>query len=207
MLIVRPLVMLACGTRIEGAEKLPKFGPAIIVANHNSHLDALVLMSLFPFSSIESIRPVAAFDYFFKNRLLRFISEKLIGILPIDRKRGYKTKGAYPLQPILDALDRGEIIIIFPEGSRGEPGKLKPFKSGFAHLTKMRPDVPVIPVTLSGTERSLPKDEALWVPFVIEIKIYSSYYYNGNVKSFTKSIERLFLADSRYSYAPAEQKS
>ena len=195
MLIVRPLLLLVSGIRADGLRNLPKDGPAILVANHNSHLDTLAIMSLFPVSLLPKIRPVAARDYFFGSPLRRFVSEKLIGIIPLDRRGIQKSGKTHPLQPMLDALDRGEILIIFPEGSRGEPGKMKPFKSGFAHLAKMRPDVPVVPVKIGGTDRSLPKEEALWVPFILDIDIATPYHYGNDIRDFIQTIERCFHAD------------
>jgi len=196
LLIVKPLLMIVSGLRVRGASKLPRKGPAILVANHNSHLDTLALMSLFPADILPQVRPVAARDYFHATPLRRFVSERLIGILPIERRTIRKSDKHHPLDPLAEALDRGEILIIYPEGSRGEPGQLRPFKSGFAHLAKMRPEVPVIPVAIRGTDRALPKDEALWVPFIIEIQIGETCYYNGSVREFTRRIERFFIETS-----------
>ncbi len=192
LLIVRPLLLLLSGIRTEGIEQLPRRGSAILVANHNSHLDTLALMSLFPAATLPRVRPVAARDYFYATPLRRFVAERLVGILPLERKGLRNERGRHPLAPLVRALDRGEILIIYPEGSRGEPGELRPFQSGFAHLAKMRPEVPVIPVTIRGTDRALPKDEALWVPFIIDIHIGEACYYNGNVREFTRQIERFF---------------
>ncbi len=192
-LFVRPLLLLVSGIRAEGLEHLPTEGPAIVVANHNSHLDTLALMALFPLAHLPKVRPVAARDYFFATPLRRFIAENLVGILPLDR-RNVKRGGTHPLQPLAEALDRGEILIIFPEGSRGEPGELKPFKSGFAHLAKMRPEVPVVPVKITGTDRSLPRDEALWVPFILDIGISAPLRFHGSVKSFVEEVETLYRA-------------
>ena len=192
LLIVRPLLLLLSGIRAEGSERLPRQGPTILVANHNSHLDTLALMSLFPAATLPQVRPVAARDYFYATALRRFFSERLVGILPLERRGVRHQPGHHPLDPLAEALDRGEILIIYPEGSRGEPGELRPFKSGFAHLAKMRPEVPVIPVEIRGTDRALPKDEALWVPFIIDINIGEACYYNGTVREFTRRIECFF---------------
>ncbi len=194
-LFARPLIMLIGGVRLSGVENLPKSGPAIIVANHNSHLDALVLMTLFPIKSVERVRPVAADDYFFSTPLRSFVAKKLMGILPIERERIKRESGRHPLWRVLEALDNGEIVIIFPEGSRGEPGVMKPFKKGFAHIAKMRPEVPVTPVHIEGTDRALPKEEALWVPFIVELSVMKAQYFENGVREFTQKIERLFHED------------
>ena len=75
-LIVKPIVFVVLGLNIRGRDNLPLTGPAILIANHNSHLDTMVLMSLYPLKQIHKIRPVAAADYFVESGGLRVILPK-----------------------------------------------------------------------------------------------------------------------------------
>ena len=144
-------------------------------------------MTISPSSSLERIRPVAAADYFLKNKFLSWFSQKIIQIIPIDRKsRRVKTN---PLEPISTAIDQGDIVILFPEGSRGEPEQLNTFKSGIAHLAKKHPKVPIIPVFMHGLGKALPRGETILVPFFCDVYVGESIYYNGDKQSFLELLE------------------
>jgi len=188
MLFVRPVVLLVSGVQVCGREHLPRVGPCIVAANHNSHLDTLVLMSLFPPGMVETIRPVAAADYFMKNRLLAWFAREVIGIIPLKRKPD--RSAGHPLQEVEAALRGGSIVIIFPEGSRGEPERMAPFKTGVAHLAKLFPGVPVLPVYLHGAGKSLPRGEALFVPFVIDVTVGEALFCGDeSAAEFTGRLE------------------
>jgi len=186
--IIRPIVLLVTGVHVRGQNHLPKEGASIVVSNHNSHLDTMVLMSLYPLRRLPKVRPVAAFDYFMKNRVVAWFSQHVIGIIPLKRKVS-KDEG-HPFAPVHKALDVGETIILFPEGSRGEPEEMSPFKTGVAHLSKVYPDVPVIPIYIHGAGKALPKGEALFVPFIIDVVIGEALYNRDeDHKTFTKRLE------------------
>lgn len=82
MLIAYPVILLWMGIYVRHRDRLPLKGPAIVAANHNSHLDILALLSLFSLSAVRHIQPAAAADYFFKNRWLKWFSLNVIGIIP-----------------------------------------------------------------------------------------------------------------------------
>jgi 1-acyl-sn-glycerol-3-phosphate acyltransferase len=190
--IVRGIVTIVLGLNVRHRERLPRSGPAVLAANHNSHLDTMVLMTLLPFSLLDRVRPVAAADYFLRNRLLAWFATEIIGILPIRRQRSSPDED--PLAPLADALDRGEILIFFPEGSRGEPEQLTEFKSGIARLSERRPEVPVIPVFLHGLGKALPRGEAILVPFFVDVFVGQPLGWQGNRDGFMTKLRESIVA-------------
>jgi 1-acyl-sn-glycerol-3-phosphate acyltransferase len=192
LLIVRPVLTLMLGTHVRGREHLPVKGPAIIVANHNSHLDTLTIMAMFPMRYLPRLRPVAAMDYFMRTGAMAWFATNIIGIIPIVR--GGHAGGTNPLAPCEEALDRGEILIIFPEGSRGEPEKLQQFKKGVAHLAKARPQTPVHPLYMHGLGKALPKDSVLIVPFNCDVAAGAPFTWNGSIEAFMDRLQSRMAA-------------
>lgn len=189
--IVRPVLMIVLGVHVRRRHLLPAKGPAVLAANHNSHLDTLTLMALYPLSRLRQVRPVAAMDYFMTKRLMRWIACDLIGIIPVNR-RG--TGDGNPLEGALAALDRGEILILFPEGSRGAPEELAEFKKGIAHLAKARPEVPVVPVFLHGLGKALPKGAVTLVPFNCDVFVGEALSGSGEIDAFMAALQDAMAA-------------
>ncbi len=145
----------------------------IIVANHNSHLDTITLLASLPADILHKVKPIAAGDYFGKNWLTRNLSSFFINAVLIDRKGMKENPESAPIPRMISELEMGNSLILFPEGTRGEPEELKPFKRGIALVLSKKSDVPYIPAFLSGMGKNLPKGGVIPVPF-------NSYIRFGN---------------------------
>ncbi|MFH2137247.1 MAG: lysophospholipid acyltransferase family protein [Candidatus Omnitrophota bacterium] len=189
---VRLIVNIVLGINVRNRKKLPDKGPAIIVANHNSHLDTMVLMTILSRQALKIVRPVAAMDYFLKNPLLAWFSQKIIRIIPLRRDIRHVKEDIFA--GCYDALKNNDILIFFPEGSRGEPEKMSAFKSGISRIAEQMPLVAITPVFMQGLGKALPKGEAILVPFFCDVFIGDSFQWTGDRASFMDTLENHMAA-------------
>lgn len=143
----------------------PEMKQRIYYANHNSHIDFILLWSSLPPDIRRMTRPVAASDYWMKDRLRRFLIQDTFSGVTIQRHRKDQSD---PLQPVKDVLTGGYSIIFFPEGTRNleDDIQLLPFKSGLFHLSQQFPEVEVIPVWISNLKRVMPKGAIVPLPLL-----------------------------------------
>lgn len=186
-LAIKPFMALFIGLRVRGREHLAGSAPFVLIANHSSHLDTISLLSLFPLSRLRRIRPVAAADYFERNRFVSLFTKTLFNILPIARKN--ITTENNPLRRMREAIEAGDSLLIFPEGTRGSGEQMGEFRSGVAHLIEKMPGVPVVPAYLVNMGRSLPKGEFIPVPFFCEIRIGAPLVLQGSRQEITRALE------------------
>ena len=144
----------------------------IVVANHNTHLDTLILFRLFPLNRVNRVKVIAAQDYFGRG-IGGFLGRRLFNLILLDRRA---TKVLNAIGPVEEALQQGFSVIVFPEGTRGEPGVVQPFKSGIGKLAMDFPELPVYPVYLHGIEKTLPKGGSLPVPFGIRLEVMAPVF-------------------------------
>lgn len=152
---------------IEGRENLPEHGPFVVVANHASHLDTLVLASAMPWRIRDRVFPIAAGDTFFSSSLTGVFTALFVNALPMWRHK----RCSHALKALRDRLIQDRCVyILFPEGTRTRNGVMAPFKAGLGMLVAGT-DVPVVPCRLIGTYEALPYDRRFPKPTKLRLRI------------------------------------
>ncbi|MCC4114343.1 MFS transporter [Aromatoleum toluclasticum] len=145
--LVRFIVWLLVHTvyrlRVKGVEHIPEEGPALLVANHVSFVDALVITA----ASRRPIRFVMD-HHIFRWPILSFVfrSSRAIPIAPAKEDPQMMERA---FEEVARALEAGELVGIFPEGRITDDGELKPFRPGIRRIVERTP-VPVVPLALRG---------------------------------------------------------
>lgn len=137
--LARLAVVGCCRFRVAGREHWPTRGGALICANHQSYLDP-------PLVGLTCPRRLTYLgrETLFRHRLLGAVIT-FMDTIPIDREGG----GLAGLKETLRRLKRGDMVLIFPEGTRTRDGRLQPLKPGFCAVAR-RGKVPLVPVALDG---------------------------------------------------------
>jgi len=153
--------------RIDGRENLPTSGSYVLVCNHTSHLDTLCLLSAVALRSIHHCFPAAAADYFFTSLPRSAVSAILINALPFDRRAGGK-RSLELCSRLLE--EEGNILVLFPEGTRTTTGATGRFRSGIGRLAAGN-DLDIVPCHLEGGMRAWPKGKLLPRPRRLHLRI------------------------------------
>ena len=148
----------------------PDAAQRLYFANHSSHIDTLALWSALPIKLRRHTHPVAAQDYWGAG-IRRYIATKALHAVLIDRSREHRDDN--PLAPLIEVLNQGESLIIFPEGTRGKLPIPTAFKSGLYHLAAQFPQVQLIPVYLENLNRSMPKGAVIPIPMTCTVRFGS----------------------------------
>ncbi|MDB5257407.1 MAG: 2-acyl-glycerophospho-ethanolamine acyltransferase [Chitinophagaceae bacterium] len=163
--IVRLFLRIFVGVKFDKAKFLLEEKQFIIVANHNSHLDTLTIMASLPRQIVHKVRPVAAADHFGKTKFKEKLTNYFINALLIQRKRDKDHPENDPIYRMVHALDEGYSLLLFPEGTRGEPEVQQRLKPGVSYVLLQRPQVKYVPAYMKGMGKAMPKDDNLIVPF------------------------------------------
>lgn len=144
----------------------PKAEQRIYFANHQSHADLVMIWAALPEELRSITRPIAAKDYWTRTPFKQWITTAVFNAVYVERER----KGDEdPLQPLVDALEAGDSLIIFPEGTRGHAEEPQPFKAGLYNLAQRFPQVVLVPAWIDNIQRVMPKGKVVPVPILCSV--------------------------------------
>ncbi|MBI5719164.1 MAG: 1-acyl-sn-glycerol-3-phosphate acyltransferase [Burkholderiales bacterium] len=144
----------------------PKAEQRIYFANHQSHLDWVLIWAALPHDLRATTRPIAARDYWTKTPFKKWLTSEVFNAVYVARQR---TADEDPLEPLVEALKAGDSLVIFPEGTRSAKGEPMPFKSGLFHLAEQFPQLPLVPAWIDNVQRVMPKGEVVPVPILCTV--------------------------------------
>ena len=144
----------------------PKAEQRIYFANHQSHLDWVLIWAALPQELRAQTRPIAARDYWTSTPFKHWITREVFNAVYVNRQR---TDDQDPLEPLVEALKNGDSLVIFPEGTRSNKGEPQSFKSGLYQLASQFPEVHLIPAWIDNVQRVMPKGEVVPVPILCTV--------------------------------------
>ena len=149
----------------QGIEPIPR--QRVYYSNHTSNGDMPMIWSVLPPALRREVRPVAAADYWLKNKVRAFVGPEVFNCVLIDRRPEVNDK---PMDKILQALDEGASLIIFPEGNRNmTDADLLPFKAGLYNMGLARPEVDLVPTWVANLNTIMPKGEIIPLPLICTV--------------------------------------
>ena len=139
----------------------------IYFANHQSHFDWVLIWASLPRELRAATRPIAARDYWTSSPLKTWLTRDVFNAIYVSRTRS--TPDEDPLEPLVEALSKGDSLVIFPEGTRSNKGEPQTFKAGLFHLAEQFPQVKLIPTWIDNVQRVMPKGEVVPVPILCTV--------------------------------------
>jgi 1-acyl-sn-glycerol-3-phosphate acyltransferase len=140
----------------------------VYYANHTSNADMPMIWSVLPPELRKQTRPVAAADYWLTSPLRAFFGAEVLRGVLIDRRP--EARSADPMAAILQALDEGSSLIIFPEGKRNMgDAPLLPFKAGLYNIGTARPSIDLVPTWIANLNAVMPKGEIIPLPLIATV--------------------------------------
>ncbi|MDH6169549.1 1-acyl-sn-glycerol-3-phosphate acyltransferase [Variovorax boronicumulans] len=160
---------LLTGVRAIWSGTTPKAEQTLYFANHTSHGDFVLLWATLPPDLRALTRPVAGQDYWMASKVRQFIGADVFNALMI--RRDGSGQGDNPVEQMKEALEGGDSLIMFPEGTRNTGDEiLLPLKSGLFHLARACPSVRLVPVWIENLKRVLPKGTLVPIPLACTVR-------------------------------------
>ena len=181
--VVRLLLRGFLSVKCSGAERVPEKGPVILASTHQSFLDPLLTAAVISrpqcFLARASLFRVTGFSWLIRS----------LGSVPIRRSGASAREG---LRVCTQVLERGRVLVMFPEGTRSRDGRLQPLKSGVAFVAK-RSGAPVVPVLTAGTFAAWPRHRKLPRIAAVSLHVGKPLFFEKR-ESFDSFTERLSSA-------------
>jgi 1-acyl-sn-glycerol-3-phosphate acyltransferase len=195
-LFLLALVRVLTGAQARWYGCPPKAEQRIYFANHQSHADLVMIWAALPEELRSITRPIAAKDYWTKTPFKQWITTAVFNAIYVERGKNWGqtpisqgpdvppgTSGdgratpesdpdpdlSDPLQPLIDALQAGDSLILFPEGTRGNAEEPQPFKAGLYNLAQKFPHAVLVPAWIDNIQRVMPKGEVVPVPILCSV--------------------------------------
>ncbi len=160
------LVRILTGSQARWYGCPPKAEQRIYFANHQSHMDLVLIWAALPRDLRTITRPIAARDYWTKTPFRQWITTAVFNAIYVSRDRSTDQD---PLEPLVEALSSGDSIVLFPEGTRGHAEEPATFKAGLYNLAQKFPHVVLVPTWINNVQRVMPKGEVVPVPVLCSV--------------------------------------
>jgi 1-acyl-sn-glycerol-3-phosphate acyltransferase len=200
---------LLTGVRAIWSGTTPKAEQTLYFANHTSHGDFVLLWATLPPDLRALTRPVAGQDYWMASKVRQFIGADVFNALMI--RRDGSGQGGNPVDQMKEALEGGDSLIMFPEGTRNTGDEiLLPLKSGLFHLARACPTVRLVPVWIENLKRVLPKGTLVPIPLACTVRFGAPIQLaEGEDKTGFLARARAAMLDLRpeYDRVPEQEKA
>jgi 1-acyl-sn-glycerol-3-phosphate acyltransferase len=189
-LITRPTLAALARPHVAGLDRIAHLdGPVVFAANHASHLDTPLLLSVLPERWRHHTVVAAGADYFFDTRLKAAAFAFTIAAIPIERQRVSRDSA----NRAASLLASGWSLLIYPEGGRSQDGWGQTHRAGAAWLAE-RTGRPVVPIHLEGTGKILPRGSSRLRPGTTHVSFGRPLAPEGDARALAERIESVVAA-------------